>query len=126
VTGSVREALKGSDAVFSGRVVLIETTSSEFRHPFDANGPVVGVVNQRRLVFVVTASWKGSQDTVLTVLTRSGQGDCGLAGLAIDQEWLIFAWKAHGDLWTGSCSRSSLLPTAGAVVDSLPRPRSKP
>lgn len=117
LAGPLAEELKHSDAVFLGRITWIETTTTQGR--WRPDGPIGNHVLRRRIHFSVSSVWKGPRDSQIVVKTGGGGGDCGLEGLAIDQDWIVFADRRGRDFVTGICSRTGLAETRHSLIDSL-------
>jgi hypothetical protein len=111
------EEYKDAHAVFLGRLDWIETTTGEGH--LRADGAITTMVTERRLYFKVSRVWKGPRDSTLAVWTGAGIGDCGLEGIKVDQEWLVFAYRTPRGLGTGSCGRTGLATKSLARIDSL-------
>ena len=87
---SPREAFEKSTAVFSGEVIEIDKNDSS---------------PTKTVKFDVQRIWKGVSGNQTTVITGSGDGDCGYP-FVMNETYLIYA---VGDpLYTQSCGRNTL------------------
>ena len=75
---SVEEELERSQAVFSGRVV-------DVREKRSLNG-----YTSKSVLFEVTNTWKGVEQSQIIINTGQGGGDCGF-DFKVGQEYLVYA-----------------------------------
>jgi hypothetical protein len=95
-----REALKGADAVFVGKVVGGLTTSPSSR----------GVLTH----FLVRSAWKGCWTSAVAVDGTAGGSNCGYS-FEMGEEYLIYARRRDGELYTSQCTRTA--PAREAMED---------
>src|SRR4030095_8655022 len=96
---SVKKALERSAAVFSGEVLAVKS------------GPYF---LQAR--FRVERSWKGVEAEEVLVST---DGSAESPHYRVGEEYLVFAGRSNGGLFTGSCSRTKKLGHADADLQQL-------
>ncbi|MBS1251365.1 MAG: putative cell wall hydrolase LytN [Anaerolineales bacterium] len=99
--GSPAEELAKSTAVFTGRVVSIESSSA----------PLWRDVDSVNVTFRVSEVWKGPRRGKLTVLTARHGIDCGYE-FESGKEYLVYAAGAENRLVVWFCSRTQPLAEA--------------
>jgi hypothetical protein len=114
---SVLEQYASVDAAFTGIVISVGTHET-FTDFFD-------------VAFLVTGVWKGVSTQVVHVLTRKGDGSCGIAfGLFLMEEFVVYAdadWiYPSGPLSTHSCTRTATIESAQEDFDVLGNPSPVP
>lgn len=101
MTPPPRQALKESKAVFTGKVISMET--------FDVKNNFVGTEPVVRVKFLVSRTWKGVQDAEAEVYTSGFNPACGF-NFVKGKEYLVYAypdrWKLDV-LETGICNRTA-------------------
>ena len=106
------EHLRGSDAVFVGRVL----DTVPVKRPVDKDSYRAGYI----MHFAVENSLLGALGAEITIETGGGGGDCGTP-LPVGDKFLIFAYKnENGQLWTGMCSGNRQLgndPSSDQLVE---------
>ncbi|RLQ90979.1 hypothetical protein [Planomicrobium sp. Y74] len=99
----VAEELKRSDAVFSGKAILVDEK------------PVLFSAATRSVVFQVAQVWKGPAHSQIKIKTGQGDGDCGI-NFSAGQEYLVYAVKSEmygaNELTTIICDRTAVLSQA--------------
>jgi hypothetical protein len=101
--GSPEEGRANANVAFVGVVAAVEDPSF-LKGPFTSTGdPLV-------YTFAVERVLKGSSDefTVVRSTRLEGSGSCAI-DMAIGERWEIYASLWEGDLWSSSCSGSTLL-----------------
>lgn len=100
---SVEEELERSNAVFSGKVISVREKRS-------LNGNVSKLV-----LFEVTNTWKGVEQSQIMITTGLGDGDCGI-DFKEGEEYLVYAHEStmYGakSLVSGICDRTNKLSAA--------------
>jgi hypothetical protein len=92
-----QEMFDGSDSVFEGRVVNIDT-------PEDYDSGM-----QVKVTFQVLKVWKGEATTTVNVYTHVQTTACGYPfGDKPGDTYLVYAYKYEGQLSTSRCSRTHL------------------
>ena len=109
-TGTVRDELRSSEAVFLGRItalaietVRLETTTAE----------------RMRATFKVERRWKGAKRSTVEVWTCGDQTavcTCGV-DFRLGERYVVFA--SGQPLGTGSCDRTRVAATADGVISEL-------
>lgn len=99
----VAEELERSDAVFSGKAILVDEK------------PVLFSAATRSVVFQVAQVWKGPAHSQIKIKTGQGGGDCGI-NFSAGQEYLVYAVKSEmygaNELTTIICDRTAVLSQA--------------
>jgi hypothetical protein len=109
---SVAEATARADAVFEGDVVSLRLL--EIPQP-----PGERYVRKTSVTIRVFRSWKGIEDSLVTLWNGSGIGDCGY-DFQLQRGYLVFATRdADGRLSTTSCSKSTPIGKAQKAVRKL-------
>lgn len=113
-TPPVVEAVGDSDFVFTGRVVAKEY----------AQVPMGGgdLWDGSAFTFAVERVWKGEPALRLVVVSGSGGGDCGYH-FQDGQQYLVYAKKYDGQLYTNICTRTAPIAQATADLAQLPEPK---
>lgn len=97
---SVEKEFERSNAVFSGKVL-------EIREKKGLKGYMT-----RSVLFEVTSTWKGIQQSQIIIATGLGGGDCGI-DFKEEQEYLVYAYEStmYGEkkLITTICDRTNKL-----------------
>lgn len=101
---SIAEAERASDAIFEGRVELIET----------AKAGATGSADALRVDLAVVRRFKGGDAERLQVQTRADGPACGY-GFERGKSYLVYASLNDGQLWVTRCSRTR--PIAEAEED---------
>jgi hypothetical protein len=113
---SVKQALKQSTAVFSGRVNSIQKNPG-------AGNPCGCLDCCLKVEFQVERIWKGSNGRVIVVTTGTGDTDCGFY-FEIGESYLVYALKgSHTLLSTDTCSRTKKLTSANGDIKRLKKPQ---
>lgn len=97
-----QEALANADAVFSGRVISVESADT------------TDLVRLR-----VQDAWKGVERE--EVVIRSGPGNCAIY-FVLDHDYLVYAYDDDGELVTNMCTRTARLQDAAGDVSALGPP----
>lgn len=100
---SALEALAQASAVFTGRVVGIDTPAG---------------YEPLRVDFEVETVWKGPVEAQVEIRTARDSAACGFA-FEKNASYLVYAYEADGDLHTNLCSRSAPLGQAGEDMAAL-------
>jgi len=96
----LQEAFEGSQVVFSGKAIDLETTNEMYPR-------VVAT-------FDIHTIWKGNiTKGPLVLTTGTGGADCGYV-FAENEEYLVYAYGEEGELGATSCSRTTPLERAEA------------
>ncbi|TKC16152.1 hypothetical protein [Robertmurraya kyonggiensis] len=99
---SVKEEFKQSKAVFSGKVIEVKENRRN-------NGSIVKLV-----LFEVTETWKGVDETQIIITTGVSDGDCGIE-FKKGEEYLVYATEStmYGEnkLVSTICDRTGKLQT---------------
>ncbi|KOO52009.1 hypothetical protein [Viridibacillus arvi] len=101
-----KEALKGSSAVFSGKV--IDTVDR------NKNNVIQSSADPITILFDVDKSWKGVDQTQVIVYTERSSASCGY-GFSLNEKYLVYAYEENGELRVNACSRTA--PLSGAKED---------
>lgn len=101
-----KEALEGSSAVFSGKVIDIVDRNK--------NNEIQSSADPIAILFDVDKSWKGVDQTQITVYTERSSASCGY-GFSLNEKYLVYAYKDDGELRVNACSRTA--PLSGAKED---------
>ncbi|MEX0787990.1 MAG: LPXTG cell wall anchor domain-containing protein [Anaerolineales bacterium] len=101
--GSPTAALTEADAVFSGRVLSIETP---------------GGYESLRVQMDVDKVWKGPVQAVIEVRTGRDSAGCGFT-FEQGKSYLVYAYESEGSLVATLCSRSNLLDQAAEDTAAL-------
>ena len=112
--GSPAEEVEKSDAVFAGKVFLVQ-------HSYDPNAKSVTPEDRSTIGINVSAVWKGTVHEVMYITTPPTGGSCGLTFVE-GEEYVVYASDSHygDDSYTASiCSRTALLAEAQADIDAL-------
>ena len=112
--GSPTEELEKFDAVFVGKVFLVQ-------HSYDPEGKTVTPEDRSTIGFEVSTVWKGAVHEVTYITTPPTGGSCGFTFVE-GEEYIVYASDSYyGDSsYTASiCSRTALLGEAQADVDAL-------
>lgn len=107
---TVKEELRHSSAVFSGRVVEIVDENK--------NKSIQSSADPIAVLFEVEESWKGLNQTQITVYTERSSASCGYE-FDLNKEYLVYAHEANGAFKVSYCSRTTLLPTAEKDIREL-------
>ena len=114
VPGSPTEELEKFDAVFAGRVFLVQ-------HSYDPNAASATPEDRSTVGINVSTVWKGTVHEVMYITTPPTGGSCGYTFVA-GEEYIVYASDSHygDDSYTASiCSRTALLSEAQADIDAL-------
>ncbi|MBX3246165.1 MAG: hypothetical protein KF901_03180 [Myxococcales bacterium] len=95
------QARDGADAIFEGRVTLLETHEDHVR-----------------VTFAVTQQWKGVDSERLTLTTATNSAACGFP-FAEGETYLVYAHAHEGGLETTLCDRTALVTDAGEDLAAL-------
>jgi hypothetical protein len=110
--GTPEEELEGATAVFSGKVIKIETPGQM----------VLGGNNN--VTFDIIEIWKGDAWGQIIIKTSSADSLCGF-GFAEGKEYLVYAFGDISDLQTNICQRTKLLSEADEDLEYLKTLESK-
>ena len=101
------DALAQADAVFSGKVTVIDQNSDDFSIRFQ---------------FAVIDVWKGVTTAETQVITATNSAACGVEFQA-DEQYLVYAYQDdNGELNTNLCTRTRLLEYAEDDIAALGQP----
>lgn len=101
-TGTPRQELAESDAVFSGKVIGVSEESL-----------------QKRVILHVDSVWKGVEKSQVLVETHSQEPACGYP-FAEGKRYLVYARvNDQGEFTTTICSRTKLYSSAGEDLQAL-------
>ena len=104
----VKQALKHSEAVFSGRVLDISASP-------DDHSLVVRLK--------VEKSWKSSRAEEISIITGRGGGDCGFH-FTVGETYLLYAYGSNGNtLGTNICQRTAKITEAAEDIKILGKGR---
>lgn len=112
--GSPTEELGKFDAVFSGKVFLVQ-------HSYDPEGKTVTREDRSTIGFEVSTVWKGTVHETMYITTPPTGGSCGYTFVE-GEEYIVYASDSHygDDSYTASiCSRTALLSAAQADLEAL-------
>jgi hypothetical protein len=102
----VQRARDAAAAVFSGRVVRIDTLT---RRPFTGGDPSPdvrrGLPASVRFHFAVQAAWKGDVLDTASVVVNEVYSSCG-RWFEVGEGYVIYASGAKGGLTAGACTRT--------------------
>ncbi|MGF9975374.1 hypothetical protein [Viridibacillus arvi] len=101
-----KEALKGSSAVFSGKV--IDTVDRNKNNEIQSSADPIAIL------FDVDKSWKGVDQTQAIIYTERSSASCGY-GFSLNEKYLVYAYEENGELRVNACSRT--VPLSGAKED---------
>lgn len=107
---SVKEALEDSSAVFSGKVV--ESVDA------NKNKSIQSSADPIKVLFEVEESWKGLNQTHITVYTARSSVSCGYE-FDLNKEYLVYANETNGEFNVSLCSRTILLSLAEKDIQEL-------
>jgi hypothetical protein len=107
---SVKEAFEGSSAVFSGKVVEIVDANK--------NKSIQSSADSIKVLFEVEESWKGINQTQITVNTARSSDSCGYE-FDLNKEYLVYANETNGTFNVSLCSRTTLLSLAEKDIQEL-------
>lgn len=99
---TIEELIAGSDAIFTGKVLVVTPTTS---------------INNDA-VFLVDKSWKGVNEKIVVVSTASQGTMCG-AGFETGHEYLVYASENNGGLNTGRCGGAQSISYAVDDIQKL-------
>ena len=103
------DALKNSDAVFSGKVLSLQETNTGYMK--SSADPVV-------VTFEVDDVWKGPQTKTITVSTAASSASCGYE-FQEGEKYIVYANGQESSLSTGLCSRTTLFANADEDLRSF-------
>ena len=112
-----KDALAGSEAVFSGELVDFEKSTSP-------SGEMTIIGGASTATLRVSEVWKGPERETLEVSTSSQEGACGYP-FEEGREYLVYAYGGQG-LETDLCSQTKPLSEAGADLAVLGNSSEKP
>jgi hypothetical protein len=111
---TVQQTFDDADAVFSGRVQVLEQTKIEALFP-DPRTQMVAMVEGVHARLDAIESWKGAAGHDIELWTGRGGGDCGYE-FQLAEAYLVFARRTpNGRLVTGLCTNTR--PLAEAVTE---------
>ena len=121
--GGPDEAMHSAQAVFTGTVTGVNTTSrvdffALVREWLRLSPALYGLPDQVRVTLAVTGSWKGVTSTPVAVATGFGGGDCGYS-FAAGQSYLIYAYGSGDGLTTHICTRTAEISQAAGDLAYL-------
>jgi hypothetical protein len=102
------ESMAGSDAVFAGKVVLVE----------EGSGAIISSADPIKVVFEVSRVWKGEEKADIALTTARDSASCGY-DFMVGGEYLVYANNSETGLTTGLCSRTMPLSMAGEDLAAL-------
>jgi hypothetical protein len=111
-------SLGRATAVFSGKVTDIATPSSFPRVAFNSYYPFVHLysdIGTTKITFTVTEVWRGEPYEMIIINTSSSGASCGLEGVSVGAEWMVYAYGEQELLSSGLCTRTR--PLANASED---------
>jgi hypothetical protein len=111
---SRHEALERSAAVFAGVPVAANDVMAGALYVSSAD-PIV-------YTFVVSSVWKGDIEDTLRVASERDGSSCGYE-FRLGQDYLVFANRRHGVLWTGECSGTGAVFSSEWNLYGLPEPQ---
>jgi len=107
---SVEQEFERSQAVFSGKVIEIKEKRSLKGYTTNS------------VLFEVTNTWKGVEQSQLVLTTGQGDGDCGYHFIK-GQEYMVYAYESsmYGatSLASGICDRTNLLSSSQEDLEIL-------
>lgn len=112
--GSPIEELEKFDAVFVGKVFLVQ-------HSYDPDAKSVTPEDRTTIGFEVSTVWKGAVHETTYITTPPTGGSCGYTFVE-GEEYIVYASESNygDDSYTASiCSRTALLSAAQADLDAL-------
>lgn len=121
---SAETSLATADLVFEGRVAADRMVE----RPLQSSALMKGAVRtDRQLVFDVRAWWKGAGGDTVEILTAWSGASCGLEGVELGQDWVIYATARQGAHWAFLCSRSTTaVESARTLLDTPTSARELP
>lgn len=106
----VKTALSNSDAVFSGKVISVN------------NKRTLKGYSVRNVLFEISQTWKGVNESHITVITGQGGGDCGI-DFIVGNDYLVYSRESdmYGkkQLTTIMCDRTTELISANEDLSYL-------
>lgn len=115
---TVEQTYQDSNAVFAGRVQVLEPTRIEALFP-DPRTQMVAMVDGIHAHFAVIESWKGVAGRDVDLWTGRGSGDCGYE-FQVPDAYLVFARRTpNGRLVTGLCTNTRPLVSAVTELTAL-------
>ena len=109
-SGTVKEELTRSSAVFSGKVIEIVDKNK--------NSSIQSSADPIAVVFEVEESWKGMDQTQVVVYTERSSASCGYEFI-LNNEYLVYVHENTGNLNVSICSRTTLLSAADQDTEDL-------
>lgn len=107
VPPSVEEEVQRKTAVFSGKVINITEQSKQ------SKGGIQSTADPMAVLFEVTSTWKGVNETQVLIYTATSSASCGF-NFRLGGKYLIYAYGENekGELITGICDRTALISEA--------------
>jgi hypothetical protein len=114
------ESMANSDAVFSGKVMRIDSDEA----------PIINSADPVKVVFNVSRVWKGPEEGAIALSTARESASCGY-NFVVGEEYLVYATNSETGLTTGLCNRTMPLSSAGEDLAALgegvvPAPATQP
>jgi hypothetical protein len=114
------ESMANSDAVFSGKVMRIDSDEA----------PIINSADPVKVVFNVSRVWKGPEEGAIALSTARESASCGY-NFVVGEEYLVYANNSETGLTTGLCNRTMPLSSAGEDLAALgegviPAPAAQP
>jgi hypothetical protein len=114
------ESMANSDAVFSGKVMRIDSDEA----------PIMNSADPVKVVFNVSRVWKGPEEGAIALSTARESASCGY-NFVVGEEYLVYAYNSESGLTTGLCNRTMPLSSAGEDLAALgegvtPAPAAEP
>ncbi len=108
--GIAIEELNSSAIVFSGKVVDIKDENED--------ADIQSSADLLAIKFQVNESWKGVEETEVTVFTPRDSASCGF-NFTLNEEYLVYAHEGEGSYHVNICSRTAPLASASADLVDL-------
>jgi hypothetical protein len=102
------ESMANSDAVFSGKVMRIDSDEA----------PIINSADPVKVVFNVSRVWKGPEEGAIALSTARESASCGY-NFVVGEEYLVYANNSETGLTTGLCNRTMPLSSAGEDLAAL-------
>jgi hypothetical protein len=106
--GTPVEEMDRSAAVFSGKVVHLDTSTA----------PIISSADPVVVGFDVSTIWKGPQEAQLAITTARSSASCGFE-FQLGVEYIVYAYEGEVGLETGLCTRTAPLAMAADDLAAL-------
>ena len=117
--GPPEMALQEATAVFSGKVTDMRIGIPDMRLEFVPAWPFIhrtsAFATGAKITFAVMEIWKGELYQTIVINTSPSGASCGLEGVSVGAEWLVYAYGEQQFLSSHLCTRTR--PLANASED---------